>query len=387
MLTDFLHEAGHLVAKGEWHELEQLGLRAAADFSPPCAIAVREIDTTDYEDALRTAVENAAARVERKTKAFYWEFDPHNGWSSNIMLTQSFDLLGTEWAADEHGHVEGPDMGSFADLYQENRDDPAIQEALLTALVARTFGAFGRAYERAGLFERPMGAAFHDSGTILVMPRPGVDLEESYRRAEARLFKLPAGEWLVMGDRGWMSGTSIAGKAHPSKEGELTGGDFRRIFPDPSPIKDWSLPQLEVLNGALTDLLPDVRGPGVFSNPLKELIDSSLEPADVVEWLPATVVDRQGHELRYWYLHFMSAPPRLRRVIRVAKTREFEAEVLDYEACAARRLLPYQKGYKELSWFVVNRSLAESIVAERFRDLGWNRYWSTKDRAVKEILD
>jgi hypothetical protein len=79
-------------------------------------------------------------------------------------------------------------------------------------------------------------------------------------------------------------------------------------------------------------------------------------------------------------------PPPLRRVIQKGKRGDVETEVLDHGACSDRRIFPYQKGYRELAFFVVHRGLAEKITEARFRDLGWRSYATTNDRAVKQVL-
>jgi hypothetical protein len=105
--------------------------------------------------------------------ALYWEFDLDNDWYSSIAFCSSFTPDDPDWAADQLGWIRGPELSEFARLYAEHGfSGSPMADGNTTLLVARTLSSFGRAYDRVGRSRFPVGAAFHDSGVIVMMP-PG----------------------------------------------------------------------------------------------------------------------------------------------------------------------------------------------------------------------
>lgn len=174
-VSDYLEKAAApRLAEGAWELVESDALAAASEIlSDDDLKQVRDVSLDAFEEEVYRSLKRAHKRVdERKdVSALYWEFDPHNTWANAVDLCASYDEDDPDWAADSIEFAEGPELPEFADIYKSHgwADTPEAAASSL-AMVARTFAAFGRAYDRAGRSKLPFGVSIHDTSLILMLP-------------------------------------------------------------------------------------------------------------------------------------------------------------------------------------------------------------------------
>lgn len=167
---------GPSLTSGQWNQLEEAATAEVASWvARDRKQSMRHVVLEDFESALSESLSSAFERVRARgdVAAMYWEFDPENNWANAVDLCASFDNDDPDWAADSLEWIDGPELPQFAEIYKTHgwADSPEAAASTLV-MVARTFAAFGRAYDRAGRIELPFGVSIHDTGLTLMLPRP-----------------------------------------------------------------------------------------------------------------------------------------------------------------------------------------------------------------------
>ena len=174
-IYDFLPQAERGAQLADWTSIENLGRDFSQELIPPDRVErILSIEVHDYKKKLASLIKEAEAKSTEfeGTIALYWEFDLDNNWDSSIAFCSSYTPDDPDWAGDQLGWLRGPGLPEFARLYAEHGfSNTPTAEGTTILLVARTLAAFGRAYDSAGRSQYPIGAAFHDSGVIVMMPR------------------------------------------------------------------------------------------------------------------------------------------------------------------------------------------------------------------------
>jgi hypothetical protein len=310
LVYDFLERAVPLAREWRWDELEDIGVQLAARHLSESRISqLIGIPLDDYGAALEEMLASAATRAAElpKVKALYWEFDVDNGWYSSIALCSSYDPVDPEWGADEVEWSIGPDLPGFGELYRDAGDSGSVGDACFALLAARTFAAFGRAYQRAGRQVLPVGAAFHGSEAVLLMPRTGVDLEKEERKALARRMRIPRGEW-VWGQtpKTLWPGAGVA----IWLEGDREAFDgFSKPWSRRGWVEGWTEPRLRLNRSGFSDLQQAAVYYPLCSERLRSVIEREKGPGDAIQWLSASVLSADGRERRpYWFPNFFDPP-------------------------------------------------------------------------------
>jgi hypothetical protein len=174
-IYDFLPQAEQMARLADWAGIEEVGRSLAQSLIPPDRIeAISSVDLRGYERDLASMLKEAEGRSTefQGVQALYWEFDLDNNWDCSISFCSSYTPNDPDWAGDQLGWIRGPGLPEFARLYAEHgfSDTPAAEGSTLL-LVARTLATFGRAYDLIGRSQFPVGAAFHDSSVMVMMPR------------------------------------------------------------------------------------------------------------------------------------------------------------------------------------------------------------------------
>lgn len=73
-------------------------------------------------------------------------------------------------------------------------------------------------------------------------------------------------------------------------------------------IQQWDAPTFRLNAGVAVDYLANSSAWRLCSQRLRALLDSNRGDRDVLQWLPVSVVDAAGVDLRYWVLHFPEVP-------------------------------------------------------------------------------
>lgn len=86
-------------------------------------------------------------------------------------------------------------------------------------------------------------------------------------------------------------------------------GDTRPIrdfLHEQRPVTDWTPLVLTVKAGWLCDHQPNNAGCLLFSERLQSVLEDNRAEADILQWLPVTVVDVEEKSWPYWILHFLT---------------------------------------------------------------------------------
>ena len=81
-------------------------------------------------------------------------------------------------------------------------------------------------------------------------------------------------------------------------------------------VTDWRVLHFTLGEGVQTDYLANSFAIRLCSQKLREVIDGARGRDDVVQWLPAVVIGRDGVEMPHWVLHFPEPP----EVLNVSKS-------------------------------------------------------------------
>ena len=174
LVYEFLHASRGVFEAGRWDDFEREAVSFAEGLLAKSQLErILTVNLQEYRQGLRQMLLDAHMANPDAPRAWYWEFDPDNGWSSAVGFSTAFSESDPTWAELTQGWVDGPSQNDLERLYRE-RGFSGSKEAdgATTLTFARTFSELGRAYDQAGRPIHPLGAAFHDASTILVLPPP-----------------------------------------------------------------------------------------------------------------------------------------------------------------------------------------------------------------------
>jgi hypothetical protein len=126
-------------------------------------------------------------------------------------------------------------------------------------------------------------------------------------------------------------------------------------------VENWPSREYELRDGGFVDYQPDVRGFLLCSERLRDVLEASKGPLDVVQWLPVSLKRPSDEARPYWILHFPERPDLLDHELSHFHEGRLLKGVLSLRKAQGHHVVPTLEA--RFTTFMVSATVREAILA------------------------